>query len=158
VALLRSIDAANLFTVALDDDRTSYRYHHLVQRGLRAELQASDSARELTLQLRAGEWFESAGDTQRATSHFLAAQEVDRALALLHDRVMTDFLHEPALPTALDLRRMDPVLLTRAPERLLALAADGRSRVTPVHLVVRYPTASASTPRSSATEARRGLT
>ena len=124
VALLRGIDAASLFTVALDDDRTSYRYHHLVQRVLHAELQASDPARELTLQLRAGEWFESVGDTQRATSHFLAAQEVDRALALLHDRVMTDFLHEPALPAALDLSRTDPVLLTRAPERLLALAAD----------------------------------
>ena len=29
-ALLRRIEAANLFIVALDDDRTRYRYHHLV--------------------------------------------------------------------------------------------------------------------------------
>ena len=123
-ALLRRIDASNLFIVALDDDRISYRYHHLVHQVLRAELQATDQARELALQLRAGEWFESAGDTQRATRHFLAAQEVDRALALLHDRVMTGFLHDPALPAPLDLSKIEPRLLTRAPERLLALAAD----------------------------------
>ena len=37
-ALLRSIDAANLFIVALDDERTSFRYHHLVHQVLHAEL------------------------------------------------------------------------------------------------------------------------
>ena len=43
-ALLRSIDAANLFLVALDDERTSFRYHHLVRQVLRAELRARDRA------------------------------------------------------------------------------------------------------------------
>ena len=37
-ALLRAIGAAHLFLVALDDERTSFRYHHLVRRVLRAEL------------------------------------------------------------------------------------------------------------------------
>ena len=97
-ALLRSIDAANLFIVALDDDRTSYRYHHLVRQVLRAELHATDRPRELALQLSAAEWYESTGDTRRATRHFLAAQQVDRALTLLQDRVVTDFLRDPALP------------------------------------------------------------
>ena len=41
-ALLRGIEAANLFIVALDDDRTSYRYHHLVREVLRAQLRATD--------------------------------------------------------------------------------------------------------------------
>ena len=50
-ALLRSIEAANLFLVALDDDRTRYRYHHLVREVLRAQLRATDRRRELTLQL-----------------------------------------------------------------------------------------------------------
>ena len=94
-ALLRSIDAANLFLVALDDERTSFRYHHLVRQVLRAELRARDRAREQTLQLRAAEWFEATGDTRRAARHFLAAQQADRALALLQDRVVTDFLHDP---------------------------------------------------------------
>jgi LuxR family maltose regulon positive regulatory protein len=123
-ALLRRIEAANLFLVPLDDDRTSYRYHHLVQQVLRAELHASGEERELALQLRAAEWLESIGDTRRATRHFLAARQAHRALAILQDRVLTDFFHDPAVPAALDLTTVDPSLLADAPDRLLALAAD----------------------------------
>jgi LuxR family maltose regulon positive regulatory protein len=122
--LLRGIEAANLFLAALDDDRTTYRFHHLVRQMLHAELRATDAERELTLQLRAAEWLESAGDTRRATRHFLAARQADRALAILQDRVITDFLHDPAVPAALDLSTVDPSLLAGAPDRLLALAAD----------------------------------
>ncbi|MGO9276935.1 MAG: LuxR C-terminal-related transcriptional regulator [Streptosporangiaceae bacterium] len=123
-ALLRSIDAANLFLVALDDERTSFRYHHLVGQVLRAELRARDRDREKAAQLRAAEWCESTGDTRRAARHFLAAQQADRALALMQDRVVTDFLHNPVLPATLDLSTVDPSLLADAPDRLLALAAD----------------------------------
>ena len=123
-ALLRDIEAASLFVVALDDGRTSYRYHHLVHQMLRAELRATDAERELALQLRAAEWLESVGDTRRATRHYLAARQGDRALALLQDRVLTDFLHDPALPAPLDLSTVDPSLLAGAPDRLLALAAE----------------------------------
>ncbi len=123
-ALLRGIEAANLFLVALDDDRTSYRYHHLVREVLRTHLHAIDRRRELTLHLRAAEWLESTGDTRRATRHFLAARQAHRALAILQDRVITDFFHDPAVPAPLDLSMVDPSLLADAPDRLLALAAD----------------------------------
>ena len=123
-ALLRSIDAASLFMVALDDERTSFRYHHLVRQLLRAELRARDRAREQALQLRVAEWFEATGDTRRAARHFLAAQQVSRALALMRDQVVPDYLHDPALPAPLDLSMVDPSLLAGAPDRLLALAAD----------------------------------
>ena len=83
--LLRSIDAANLFLVALDDERTSFRYHHLVRQLLRAELRARDPAREQALRLRAGEWFEATGETRSAARHFLAARQADRALTLLQE-------------------------------------------------------------------------
>ena len=94
-ALLRSLDTASLFLVALDDERTSFRYHHLVREVLRAELRARDRGRELALQLRAAEWFESAGETRRAARYFLAARQVDRALALMQDTVVADYLHAP---------------------------------------------------------------
>ena len=123
-ALLRSIDAASLFLTALDDERTAFRYHHLVSQVLRAELRARDRARAQALQVRAAEWFEAADDARRAVRHFLAARQVDRALALLQDRVVTDYLHDPALPAPLDLSRVDPSVLAEAPDRLLALAAD----------------------------------
>ncbi len=123
-ALLRGMEAANLFIVALDDDRTSFRYHHLVRQVLRAELRARGRARELALQLRAAEWLESTGDTRRATRHFLAARQADRALGLLRDRVVTDYLHDPAIPAELDLSMVDRSLLADAPDKLLAVAAD----------------------------------
>jgi LuxR family maltose regulon positive regulatory protein len=123
-ALLRGINAAHLFLVALDDDRTSFRYHRLVRQVLRAELRARDRAREQELQLRAAEWFEAAGNARHAAHHFLAAQHADRALILLQDRVVPDFLHAPAVPAPLALDFADPSLLLQTPERLLALAAD----------------------------------
>jgi LuxR family transcriptional regulator, maltose regulon positive regulatory protein len=123
-ALLRGIDAASLFLVALDDDRTSFRYHHLVRQLLRAELRARDRTREQALQLRAAEWFELTGDSRRAARHFLAARKADQALALLQDRVVTEFLCDPALPPPLDLSTVHPALLAAAPDRLLGLAAD----------------------------------
>ena len=122
MALLRSMEADSLFIAPLDDDRISYRYHHLVRQVLRAELRAQDRTRELALQLRVAEWFESTGDTRRATRHFLAAHQVGRALALLQDHVATDFLHDPE-PAALDLSLVDPAPLVSAPQQLLALAA-----------------------------------
>ena len=122
--LLRSVDAANLFLVALDDERTSFRYHHLVHQVLRAELRARDRVRQQALELRAAEWFEATGDSRRASRHFLAARQADRALALLEDRVVTEFLRDPAQPAPLDLSLVDPALLADAPDQLLALAAD----------------------------------
>ena len=100
------------------------RYHHLVRRLLRAELRARDRDHERAVQLRAGEWFEAAGDARRAARHFLAAQQPGRALALLQDRVVPGFLRDPALPAPLDLAAAGPALLAAAPDQVLALASD----------------------------------
>ena len=123
-ALLRAIGKANLFLVAVDDEQTSFRYHHMVRQLLRAELRARDQAREQKLQLRAAEWFEVTGDTRRAARHFLAARQADRALTILQDRVVPDFLADPAMPAPLDLSMIHASVLTDAPDRLLTVAAD----------------------------------
>jgi LuxR family maltose regulon positive regulatory protein len=123
-ALLHEIDAAGLFLVAVDDGQASFRYHPLVRQALRAELRARDPAREQALHVRAAKWFESAGETRRAAHHFLAARQVDRALALLQDQVVTDFLRAPVPPIAADLSMVKAPLLARNPDRLLALATD----------------------------------
>jgi LuxR family maltose regulon positive regulatory protein len=122
--LLRALDAANLFVVALDEERASFRYHHLVRQMLRTELRTRDPARERALQLRAAEWFESADDARRAARHFLAARHADRALALLQDQVVADYIRDPALSPPPDLGMIDPALAAEAPDRLLALALD----------------------------------
>jgi LuxR family transcriptional regulator, maltose regulon positive regulatory protein len=123
-ALLHAIDAAHLFLVPVDEERTRFVCHGLVRQIMRAELRARDPAREQMLQLRAAEHFESAGDVRRAARHFLAARQEDRALALLRDRVVTDFLTDPVLPGLPDLTASDPSVLVNAPDELLALAAD----------------------------------
>jgi LuxR family transcriptional regulator, maltose regulon positive regulatory protein len=122
--MLRVIDAGHLFLVAVDDERTTFRYHHLVRQVLRVELHARDRAREQELQLRAAGWFEATGDIRRAAHHYLAAQQAGRALALLQDRVVSDFLRVPTVPEPLDLRMVDPSPLAENPEQLLGLAAD----------------------------------
>ena len=123
-ALLRAIGTAQLFLVPLDDEQASFRYHHLVRQLLRAELRARDPAREQEFQLRAADWFEAAGDTRRAARHFLAARQADRAVALLEDRVVPDFLADPAMPPPLDVTMIDASVLAGAPDRLLTVAAD----------------------------------
>jgi LuxR family maltose regulon positive regulatory protein len=123
-ALLRAVDTAQLFLVALDDGCTSFRYHHLVRQVLRAELHARDPAREQKLQLQAAEWFEYRDDTARAARHFLAARQADRALALMENRVVPDFLADPLMPAPVDLRMIDTSLLADAPDRLLTVASD----------------------------------
>jgi LuxR family maltose regulon positive regulatory protein len=123
-AMLRRIDAAHLFLVALDDGQQTFRYHRLVRQVLHAELRARDRDREPLLHQRAAEHFEKTGDTSRATRHFLGARQVSRALDLMQDRVVTDFLQNPHPPGALDLTMVTPTALTDHPDQLLAVAAD----------------------------------
>ena len=130
-AMLRRIDTAHLFLVALDEQQETFRYHRLVRQVLRAELRARDRDREPLLHQRAAEYFEQAGDTPRATRHFLSARQVHRALDLMQDRVVTDFLHNPGHPGALDLSMVTPATLTSSPDQLLTVAA---------HLLIRGDT------------------
>jgi LuxR family maltose regulon positive regulatory protein len=123
-ALLHGVDDADLFVVALDEGRTSFRYHHLLRQTLRAELRASDPVRERVLQLRVAEWFESTGDARRAARHFMAARQSRRALALLRDKSVVDFLQNPARPAPLDVSEIRPESIMDAPDELLTLATD----------------------------------
>src|SRR6516225_2032855 len=123
-ALLRAIDTAHLFLVALGGEPATFRYHRLVRQVLQAELRARDRDREQLLHLRAAEWYEAAGDTSHATRHFFAARQADRAMVLLRDRVVTDFLQDPALPAPLDLTVLTPAALASSPDRLLTVTAD----------------------------------
>ena len=75
------------------------------------------------LHLRAAEWSEATGNTRRAAHHYLAARQADQALALLQDRVVSDFLHVPTVPEPLVLNMADPSPLAETPEPLLGLAA-----------------------------------
>jgi LuxR family transcriptional regulator, maltose regulon positive regulatory protein len=122
--MLSRLDAASLFVVPLDEERTVFRYHHLVAHVMQAELRARDRAHEQDLQLRAANWYQSSGDMRQAAHHLLAAGQIDQALALLQDHVFPDYVRDPGQPAVLDLGAVAPSLLAEAPGRLLGLAAD----------------------------------
>src|SRR5436305_5138583 len=81
--VLHDLKRASMFVVALDDDDTWYRFHHLFRDMLRAEQQRREPRLARQLHSRASRWYEDAGDTQSAIDQAHGAGEVDRAASLL---------------------------------------------------------------------------
>jgi LuxR family maltose regulon positive regulatory protein len=87
-ALLRQLEQANLFLVALDDRRIWYRYHQLFAEFLRTDL---DEAGRGELHLRAARWFEKQGLWTESVKHALASGDVGesaRAVGLAADSAL----------------------------------------------------------------------
>ncbi len=68
--LLRTLDEANLFIIALDDRKQWYRYHRLFGEVLHGMLSAQE---DIDLHRRAMHWYEDEGMPDRAVPHALAA-------------------------------------------------------------------------------------
>ncbi len=86
-AVLEYLTRANLFLVALDDEREWFRYHHLFADLLRARLGQTQSDLIPALHVRAAGWLEEQGFIREAVQHLLAAQEIDRAADLIERTV-----------------------------------------------------------------------
>ena len=82
-ALLEALERANLFVVALDDERGWYRYHHLFAEVLRAHLQQADSTLVPVLHRRASAWYEQQDFPAEAVQHALAVPDFERAACLI---------------------------------------------------------------------------
>lgn len=80
---LHQLEKDNLFVLSLDDQRCWYRYHHLFAEVLRARLMQADHRVVPDLHIRASQWCEQQGHSNEAIQHALAAQDVDRAAALI---------------------------------------------------------------------------
>ena len=80
-AVLESLERRNLFVIPLDAHRQWYRYHHLFADVLRAHLHDERPGDVRGLHLRAGDWYDLAGDAESAVRHALAAGDVDLAAA-----------------------------------------------------------------------------
>ncbi len=91
-AMLEALEKANLFVVALDDERRWYRYHHLFAEVLRSHLQQTEPVSPPVLHRRASAWYEQHDLPAEAVQHALAVPDVELAARLI----------EPiALPVAL---------------------------------------------------------
>lgn len=81
--MLRSLERANLFLVALDGKRHWYRYHHLFGELLRHELARAEPELVRALHRRARAWFEGAGFVPEAIRHAIAAGDYGNAARLI---------------------------------------------------------------------------
>jgi LuxR family maltose regulon positive regulatory protein len=81
---LERLEQANLFIVALDDERKWYRFHHLFAEVLRQGLQRSVSAEAVAdLHRRASAWYEQEGLVDEAVDHALAGPDFEQAARLI---------------------------------------------------------------------------
>jgi LuxR family maltose regulon positive regulatory protein len=80
---LESLERANLFIVALDNERHWYRYHHLFGDLLRQRQGQNLKPEEIAqYHLRASEWYEQNGEEAEAFQHAIAARDFNRAAGL----------------------------------------------------------------------------
>ncbi|HJT55856.1 MAG TPA: LuxR C-terminal-related transcriptional regulator, partial [Ktedonobacteraceae bacterium] len=82
-AMLEALERANLFVVALDDERGWYRYHHLFAEVLRSRLMQLQPSMVPELHSRASRWYEQHGLFDEAVTHALAVPDVERAAQLI---------------------------------------------------------------------------
>jgi LuxR family maltose regulon positive regulatory protein len=82
-AMLETLDRGNLFLVPLDDRRRWYRYHHLFADVLHARLLGEQPGQVQGLHRRASAWYERSGEQSVAIAHALAAEDFERAAALM---------------------------------------------------------------------------
>jgi LuxR family maltose regulon positive regulatory protein len=82
-AMLQSLERQNLFVVPLDDHRRWYRYHRLFADVLQSRLLDERPDDLVALHRRASDWYDLAGEPERAVRHALAAGDVDRAAGLV---------------------------------------------------------------------------
>jgi LuxR family maltose regulon positive regulatory protein len=72
-AMLRRLEAANLFVIPLDNERLWFSYHALMRSFLRAVHRQREPDGAAAVHLRAAEWFEARGDVLDAIQHGLRA-------------------------------------------------------------------------------------
>jgi LuxR family maltose regulon positive regulatory protein len=81
--VLHRIFRDRLLLIPLDRRGEAYRMHALLRDALQAELERTDAEGSRRVHLRASEWFEAAGDADRAVHHAVAAGDVDLAERLV---------------------------------------------------------------------------
>lgn len=81
--ILEHLERANMFTIALDEERQWYRYHLLFRDVLRHELQRMLPEVVVDLHRRAAAWYNRAGLTDDAIYHACTAHALEGAIPLI---------------------------------------------------------------------------
>lgn len=89
---LHDLEAANLFLIPLDRERTWYRYHALFREFLQTELERVEGSEAVSeLHRRAAAWHERKGATTQAIEHLLLAGDLERAGLLVAEVALPMF-------------------------------------------------------------------
>lgn len=85
---LAHLEAANLFLIPLDEERSWYRYHHLFSDLLRSQLLRSEPQSIPELYRRASCWFEARGEIQAAVEYALQDRQLEQASRLIETHAL----------------------------------------------------------------------
>jgi LuxR family maltose regulon positive regulatory protein len=85
--LLQELDQANLFIIALDEERYWYRYHHLFAGVLQQRLRQTAPEQLTELHGRASRWFEAEGLIDEAVAHARRAGDLPRVIQLVEQEI-----------------------------------------------------------------------
>ncbi len=122
-AMLEALERANLFVVALDDERRWYRYHHLFAEVLNHHLAQTEPQLVPELHRRASTWYERHDFVAEAVPHALAASDGEQAARLI-EQVGHQIALRGQVETVLGWLNILPDTLIRARPRLCLYHAD----------------------------------
>ena len=86
---LQYLESNNLFLIALDEERTWYRFHALFAELLKNQLLQNEPERIDGLHERAADWYMKNGFTQKAVEHAFQVSNLNKAFALIQRHAMT---------------------------------------------------------------------
>ena len=116
-ATLERLEQANLFIMALDDERRWYRYHPLFAEVLRARLRQAQPNSAPELHRRASRWYEEERLTDEAVHHALTGRDFEQAARLI-ERVAGTMVRQGASASLVRWLEAIPEETIRAHSRL----------------------------------------
>ena len=86
---LNNLEHNNLFLIALDEERTWYRYHALFAELLKNQLLQAEPERVDELHERAAAWYEKNGFIQKAVEHAFYISNLEKAMTLIEHHAIS---------------------------------------------------------------------
>lgn len=120
--LLQEIEQANLFVIALDDERYWYRYHHLFGGMLQQRLRQVAPARIAVMHQRASQWFAAQGLLDEAIEHARRAGDLARVTQLMEPEIRSLIMRGFFDTATRWLATLPPALIQERPRLLIAQA------------------------------------
>jgi LuxR family maltose regulon positive regulatory protein len=121
--ILRELEEAGAFVVALDARRCWFRCHRLLADLLQRELRCTEGTSAAELHIAAARWFAAHGHAAEAVRHAQQAEDWDLAVRLLTEHFL-DFVLYGQVTTADGLLAQFPAEIAIRPEVVVLRAAD----------------------------------